>query len=709
MANDQQLQFDIAYALSILSSQGEIPFGFPKVLEVTPAMRDMLGACIDPSSFSGPTCRIRDDFSGIGYTYRLGNDEYTLPAHGMIRAGGSGVTLPIFDKKVNRQFALKVPRVSVLAYQVPDYRDLDEKDHFKRVMSEYKTFEHERNVSRRIIHQNVAQAFYGGQKPITEGRGGIHVMLPYSISEWVDGVPLHEFLQNNSLDIYEIISLISDTFAGLAHVHAQKVLHWDIKADNLLVTQAKTAKIINFGNAKLLDVLSPEDLQVTTTQDKYPELDDLFEVASTGEGESRRFRIRVPDLSWNHPYIDIWMLAQEWNRCLGLSENYVQGHEDIEPTRKRELANQIRGKVGPRLSETYDCLRIIFDRILFPFFPKHRAKFIGITNNFDPEKLYYKSAEEVLAELRRIRPPFGAAERIPELLVTLDDIVRLPVTGNSVFTERVALLVDTPIIAPSKRHLQLAQVRQIFPGATHTRFEHLLGTVGTASYFVRSLYLNDMNAFWRVSTEAADVRAVLFAALLHDAGHLAFGHFIEEMTDLMEGARHLDFIITLLRQCIDELEALIKGNPVRIVADPGNFDITMQDKRDIIDSVKSHWCSEVPGHKGSDREAQELLERVLRLFAPEAWLNDEDAYLFRRGTRVALEHVLRSIIDGPIDADKLDYLRRDSFHSGVFFASGIDLERFFESLRVCIYTGQSRHTVVPSIGVSEKGIALLKP
>jgi HD superfamily phosphohydrolase len=58
-----------------------------------------------------------------------------------------------------------------------------------------------------------------------------------------------------------------------------------------------------------------------------------------------------------------------------------------------------------------------------------------------------------------------------------------------------------------------------------------------------------------------------------------------------------------------------------------------------------------------------------------------------------------------MDADKLDYLRRDSFHAGVFFSNGIDLERFFESLRACVNTDVDSSDVMPAIGVSEKGVA----
>jgi hypothetical protein len=531
MTENLRLQFDIACALAILSPGEEYPIEFPKILRLDDVAKKILTDYVDADSFGRSKCRIKNHIpQTTNYHVPVGSDKLTLFPGGEIRAGGSGVTIQLHDARLNRHFALKVPRVSVLAYMAPAFSTLDEKNLQSRITNEHRAFENERLISRRLSHENVARHFYGSKKHISQLIPGAVLLFPFSISEWIEGaLPLHEYLIEKKPSLKQIISLVSQTFSALSHLHLQQVLHWDLKSDNILVSKYETAKIIDFGNSKLLDGLSEEDLVATTTKGKYPDI-SVFEAKLTEHDESRRFRIEFSHLSWNHPFIDLWMLAQEWNRCLVFSERFVQGSADLNKSQRDELLEAVNGKSTARLEEARDCMRIVFDRILYPLSQRDVTAITNEDSSFNHRALYFDSARAVMEEISRIQPPFGAGQEIPELLVSLDEIVRLPVTGNSVFTRRVAAIVDSKIIEPTSLHYQLAQVRQVFPGATHTRFEHLLGTLTTAAYFVRSLYLNDMNAFWRVSVDAVDIRAVLLAAILHDSGHLAFGHLLRRWT-----------------------------------------------------------------------------------------------------------------------------------------------------------------------------------
>jgi len=551
MPADERTKFDVACALAVLTPGPNLPFHLPETLKVDGHAKDILDACIDVGSSERSFCRLRNNIPSQ-YHVPMGSDQLTLFDGGEIRIGGSGVTIQLYDRTLRKHYALKVPRASVLAYVAPEFIVLDKERLIERISAEYKAFENERHISQRLSHENIARHFFGSSKIIPEvGGPGVTANLPFSISEWIDGAQtLHEFLKNeHTLTLREIVSLISETFSALAHIHEQHVIHWDLKGDNVLISGTGVAKIIDFGNAKLLDVLREEDLQATTTKGKYPEVFAL-QALQTGEDESRRFRIKLPDLSWNNPFIDLWMLAQEWNRCLLFSERFLCGESDLRDEDRGRILSLIRLQESPRSAEAHECLRIVFDRILFPFAPQFVERFVDPDHKFRTDDLYFHTATEVLAELARIHPSFGAAQEVPELLVSLGDIVRLPATGNSVFTDRVAALAETKTIQPTTLHNQLAQVRQVFPGATHTRFEHLLGTLTTAAHYLRALYLNDMNAFWRVSADALDVRAVLLASILHDAGHLAFGHFIEEMDDLMQGLKHSDYTLVLLKACL---------------------------------------------------------------------------------------------------------------------------------------------------------------
>lgn len=78
------------------------------------------------------------------------------------------------------------------------------------------------------------------------------------------------------------------------------------------------------------------------------------------------------------------------------------------------------------------------------------------------------------------------------------------------------------------------------------------------------------------------------------------------------------------------------------------------------------------------------------------------------------ERILHSIIDGPIDCDKLDYLQRDSIHLGVNFGLGIDHERLVRNLIVA-YRSLPEHQAnneirdvleFAEIGVHEKALTV---
>src|SRR5262249_2215599 len=150
-----------------------------------------------------------------------------------------------------------------------------------RFGNEVQAFENERLIFRRLSHENIAQHLYGSHKSVTVGQEtGFkrQAQLPFSVSEWIDGaLPLHKYLQSYlrperqaPLSLDQIISLITQSFKALAHLQERKVLHWDIKCDNLLVSANHIVKLIDFGNAKTLDALKEEDRVATTTEGKYP-------------------------------------------------------------------------------------------------------------------------------------------------------------------------------------------------------------------------------------------------------------------------------------------------------------------------------------------------------------------------------------------------------------------------------------------------------
>ncbi|MEX2682742.1 MAG: HD domain-containing protein [Candidatus Sigynarchaeota archaeon] len=91
-------------------------------------------------------------------------------------------------------------------------------------------------------------------------------------------------------------------------------------------------------------------------------------------------------------------------------------------------------------------------------------------------------------------------------------------------------LIDSVPVQRLRRIRQLAGTEYVYPGATHTRFEHSLGVMHLAGRLCDSLNANA----GEIVVPEGDKRAVMSAALLHDIGHGPFSHVFEKLYE----ARH---------------------------------------------------------------------------------------------------------------------------------------------------------------------------
>ncbi len=81
-------------------------------------------------------------------------------------------------------------------------------------------------------------------------------------------------------------------------------------------------------------------------------------------------------------------------------------------------------------------------------------------------------------------------------------------------------VVDTPVFQRLRRIRQLSAAYLVYPGATHTRFSHSLGTMHLMDRAVGALYSKGL------MEEDGDL--LRLAALLHDIGHLPMSHTLEQ-------------------------------------------------------------------------------------------------------------------------------------------------------------------------------------
>lgn len=105
------------------------------------------------------------------------------------------------------------------------------------------------------------------------------------------------------------------------------------------------------------------------------------------------------------------------------------------------------------------------------------------------------------------------------------DILRDPLWNNVRLDPLALSLMDTSPFQRLRYIRQLGHTYLVYPGATHTRFEHAVGTYHLAGVATRLLSeRGDLNEL--ANNEISIIRT---AALLHDIGHYPFSHAVEEI------------------------------------------------------------------------------------------------------------------------------------------------------------------------------------
>ena len=103
--------------------------------------------------------------------------------------------------------------------------------------------------------------------------------------------------------------------------------------------------------------------------------------------------------------------------------------------------------------------------------------------------------------------------------------VRDPLWGSIAVDATAARLLDTPAIQRLRYVRQLGLAHLVYPGATHSRFEHALG-----AYHLARRALANLRESGALAAVAVDEPAIVSAAaLLHDVGHYPFSHALEEI------------------------------------------------------------------------------------------------------------------------------------------------------------------------------------
>jgi eukaryotic-like serine/threonine-protein kinase len=102
----------------------------------------------------------------------------------------------------------------------------------------------ERRLLARLDHPAIVRFLDAGR----DVRGA-----PYMVLEYVDGVPISQYVVEQKLPLRARINLFLQVCAAVTQAHSQLIVHRDIKPSNVLVTRAGQPKLLDFGIARMLD------------------------------------------------------------------------------------------------------------------------------------------------------------------------------------------------------------------------------------------------------------------------------------------------------------------------------------------------------------------------------------------------------------------------------------------------------------------------
>ena len=143
-----------------------------------------------------------------------------------IGSGGQGTVYKVLDTKLNRTAIIKV---------LPP--ELTQKT------ANFKRFEREAQLCSQLDHPNICTIY-----DFHSEDGVFYIAMQY-----VEGKNVRQLVGGRPLELKSALSIAIQVTDALAYAHSKNIIHRDIKAGNIMVTDAGQVKILDFGLAKLME------------------------------------------------------------------------------------------------------------------------------------------------------------------------------------------------------------------------------------------------------------------------------------------------------------------------------------------------------------------------------------------------------------------------------------------------------------------------
>lgn len=271
-----------------------------------------------------------------------------------------------------------------------------------------------------------------------------------------------------------------------------------------------------------------------------------------------------------------------------------------------------------------------------------------------------------------------------------------PLHGDIKLSEVEKWIIQQPIFTRLRRVKQNTFLYYVFPSANHTRFEHSIGVMHLAGKIFDSCKENyatgqkkkekysikGETSFYNLNNleerEEIYYQELRLAALLHDIGHGPLSHLFDEFAISKDVFLKIVENSSALKQYYKGFEKLIISNKNKVEHEIISCAFVFM----LIDELKNENINNVHKFSTSAKLIVDSLsaERIVKLIEPD-FENLEEYTDSKKNNYTSF--FSRIITAFPIDADRMDYLLRDSYFSGVTY--GIyDINRIFASFMATI-------------------------
>lgn len=271
-----------------------------------------------------------------------------------------------------------------------------------------------------------------------------------------------------------------------------------------------------------------------------------------------------------------------------------------------------------------------------------------------------------------------------------------PLHGDIKLSEIEKWVIKQPIFTRLRRVKQNTFLYYVFPSANHTRFEHSIGVMHLAGKIFDSCKENfatgqkkkekysikGETSFFNLNNlqerEEIYYQELRLAALLHDIGHGPLSHLFDEFAISKDAFLKIVNHSSVLQNYYSGFEKLIVANNNKVEHEIISCAFVFI----LIDELKNENINDVNKFSPSAKVIIENLkaERIVKLIEPDF---ENLLELTDSKDNNYTSFFSRIITSFPIDADRMDYLLRDSYFSGVTY--GIyDINRIFSSFMATI-------------------------